>query len=92
MREIVQHIPGFVGGVDPVIQTVPDMASVFQIPFIQRWEADPGFGHWSISEPHSDRPMLMATLKNGEFWVVAFARSGRLEGLPEWVYPGPSDP
>lgn len=87
MIRIRQYRPAYFDVAEGLAEvTAPDTAAVFEIPFVKRWADNPDFDHWSLASP-SDQPTLMANLKNGEFWVVAFVQEGVLEGIPMWVYP-----
>lgn len=100
MISVKQHIPGFVSGVDPVDTTVESLQALFDLPFVQRWASDPNFSHWEIAQTRytyvsgSDEDNLMAIMKDGSFWVVAYLPVDALPDLPLWTienHPIPDD-
>lgn len=87
MIRLAHYRPAFFSGFEDVADvTVPDTESALQIPWIKQWSDGSNFDYWSVESPDTIQPALMATLKDGKFWVVAFVREGRLD-LPTWVCP-----
>lgn len=74
--KVVQHIPAFVQTDQYEKATVSDVEAVLVLPFVAQWSDDPEFARWSVADRNSRQPTLMAEMKDGKFWVVAFLYGG----------------
>lgn len=95
MIEAVQHLPNFVSGFEPERGIISDGGTVEDVPFIARWKKQPEFGRFSIipADRYETRDTLMAEMKNGKWWVVAFLRpNGGFPRMPVWQPPSKSKP
>ncbi len=81
-----QHIPAFVSGVDPAVAVVACQRELLDLEWIQRWVDDPNFKRWSLSHD-GERNLLMAEMKDGRFWVIAFVDDVTGLDLPTWKHP-----
>ncbi len=81
MIRAIQHIPGFVSGIEPNVSEVADTAALLALDWVQAYARPPheDFYRWSYSEPH-----LMAEYAGGtRWWVVAMLKGDEPE-LPTW--------
>lgn len=96
--KILQHIPGFVDGSEPVKTYVFTAEDMEHVDFIKMWKRDPGFTHFSIHRNYWANPsdkceqmhLLLAEYDQPKraWWVVAYL-SGEdalkiLTNYPEW--------
>jgi hypothetical protein len=79
--KVVQHVPGFVSGVEPNVAQVATTADLLALPWIKQYEkrGDPPFFRFSQSDG-----LLMAEYGDGKKWWVVARLSGDPVDLPEW--------
>lgn len=87
---LVQHIPGFVSGVENK-EFSPWHGDPNTVPWLKHWREDPDFDKFSFSKHEhtvdDQTGYLMAEMKSGAFWVVAYVKGGEPE-LPAWIVSG----
>lgn len=83
-----QHIPAYVDTDRQPDAHAATADGILAIPFVARWN-DATLAEFQVSRDH-DRPLLMARMENGEFYVVAYlypeGDESILDVLPEWRY------
>lgn len=84
--KVVQHIPGFVLGVEKVVVNKIELSlEILQIPFIKQWSDDEkSFIRYMISEDLSSSALMVETKdqssKDGrKFWVIAYIYGASFE-------------
>lgn len=82
--KILQHIPDFFSGFEPEKTEVNTLEELLQLPFVLRWSEGTEFDHWEQAEYFSGATLLMAIMKDGKHWVVAYVTKGDLSPLPVW--------
>ena len=53
-----------------------------EVGFIQRWQEKEKFDYWRITYCTSRQPLLVAHMKNGKYWVVAYLNKRKKNGQP----------
>ena len=83
-----QHIPAFVDTDPQPDAHAATLLGLLAVPFVARWN-DQQLNRFEVAW-EKERPLLMARMKSGEFWVVAHlypeGDADMLNALPEWTY------
>lgn len=83
MIKAVEHVPGFVTGIEPNVADVATTAELLALPWVKQYEQAPdpaySFHRWVQHHGH-----LMTEYNGGAVWFVVAYLSGDPVELPEW--------
>lgn len=82
--KIVQHIPSFFDGWEPLEAQVSDWGAIIALPWIEQTTTLPGWSHWSLTRCYGgwpDKHLLVAEFDQGQKWYVIAKIVANLEEL-----------
>jgi len=84
MIQVRLHRPAFFSGSTREQTNVETLDQVLQLEWIKRWAEEPNFDHFAQS-PLGDQTLLMAMMRDGRHWVVAYLTIEAVPlNLPIW--------
>jgi hypothetical protein len=83
MIKVKQHIPAFCEGFEPHLAQVANLDELLSLPWVHDWETEDTFDHFEQSK-YADCVLLMAIMRNGNHWVVAYLWTPETLDLPQW--------
>lgn len=93
MIRLAQHVPAFVDGVEPKTAMAKTIEDLLRVPWVAAYSRPDvwqlggviAFHRWSIADPDSPQPMLMAEHAGGDHWrVVGYLEADEPVDLPTW--------